>query len=609
MPSAALSRVLLFVVALAGLLGHPSPAAAWIEKRVESSSTSIELDPSGAAIIRHELSLAVRGAPLTSFALEGIDGDAEPLADATITRMKGGIATSLPLPVRVSANAGRAEIAVPLKKGFPGRTFHVRFAYRTQLLERGLLRALGDGSAELRWLGPRFDDGVDSVTLLVRSAAGARAPEAAQDAAVAASGANFGIVMSTLRRSQAEDELELVRAHVARGEATVWRVSLDARLFPALAASQLGSSAPALTAALEESAPRAPALGPQPRELLPWLGAGGLLYALLVRVKAWRLQGAARLRRCRPRSLAPWGASLRALLAGTSLAAAAALVLWGDIPILAAGALLLAVVFACERSPRAWAKSADAGSWQTLGAEALEARPTAAVPGAWLDVGRPQGFVVLVAALGAVTWCAARLFETSPYYGASALLASVALLPIFCTGRAAQLPLDGCEQTRRFARRALRRLSRVQGLVTTPIGRFGEGKTEPDELRVSIVPERGLPGLLGVELGLEFQARLGGFSARPVVVVRAADGSPCQRALPRGLRWGRGRKNDERATLIRPKLPTLAHSIALIQELLSVMRPESADAAGPARKSAAKASGKGLSTAKAGTRSSPLHAT
>jgi hypothetical protein len=607
MPSAAVSRILVFSLALGALLSYPRQAGAWIERRVESSSTAIELDSSGSAVIRHELSLTVRGAPLTSFALEGVDDDAEPLADATITRMKGGIATSLPLPVKVTAQRGRAEIAVPLKKGFPGRTFQVSFAYRTQLLERGLLRALGDGSAELRWLGPRFEDGVDSVTLLVRSAAGARAPESEQDPAVTASGANFGIVMSTLRRSQAADELELVRAHVARGEATVWRILLDARLFPALATDQQGSLPPAMAIAAADPAQRASALGPPPRELLPWLGAGGLFYALLVRVKAWRLHSAARLRRCRPRSLAPWGASLRAVLAGASLSAAAALVLWGDIPALAAGALLLAVVFACERSPRAWSKSADLGSWQTLGPEALAAKPAAAVPGAWLDVGRPQGFVLLVATLGAVTWCAARLFETSPYYGASALLASVALLPIFCTGRAAQLPMDACEQTRRFASRALRRLSRVRGLVTTPIGRFGEGRTEPDELRLSVVPDRGVPGLLGLELGLEFRARLGGFSARPVVVVRAADGSPCQRALPRGISWGRGRKNDERATLIRPKLPTVSHSIALIQELLSLMGPESADA--PARTSAAKSSGKGLSTAKGGTRSSPLHAT
>lgn len=604
------TRIVVFLFALGGLLGRPSPALAWMEKRVESSSTIIELDGAGNATVRHELALDVRGAPLTGFALDGVDADAEPLADATITRMKGGIATSLPLPVKVSVAGGRAELTVPLKKGFPGRTFLVRFGYRTKLLERGLLRALGDADvAELRWLGPRFDDGVDSVTLLVRSPAGARAPEAAPDAAETAN-ANFGIVMSTLRRSHERDELELVRAHVARGEATAWRVLLDARLFPALSpAGTRGASTGLAAPAAEAVATAIISTGPAPRDLLPWLGAGGLLYALLVRVKAWSLEGAARMRKCRPRALAPWGASLRAVLAGASLAAAAALAIWSDVPALAAGALLVAVAFAIELSPRAPARAAETGSWQPLDEAGLAPRPVVEVPGAWLDVGRPRGFVLLVAALGLVAWSAARLFETSPHYGASALLGSVALLPIFCTGRAAQLPLDAREQTRRFARRALRRLRRVKGLVVTPIGRLAEGQTDPNEVRVSIAPERGLSGFIGLELGLEFCARLGGFSARPVVVLRAADGSPCQRALPRGLRWGRGRKNDERATLIRPKLPTVVHSIALIQELLDVMRPESSEVSGAARTKAAKSSGKGLSTAKAGTRSSPLHAT
>ena len=35
------------VVVGGGLLGRPSEAAAWIEKRVESSSTTIELDGAG----------------------------------------------------------------------------------------------------------------------------------------------------------------------------------------------------------------------------------------------------------------------------------------------------------------------------------------------------------------------------------------------------------------------------------------------------------------------------------------------------------------------------------------------------------------------------------
>jgi hypothetical protein len=130
---------------------------------------------------------------------------------------------------------------------------------------------------------------------------------------------------------------------------------------------------------------------------------------------------------------------------------------------------------------------------------------------------------------------------------------------------------------------------------------------EVDELRLSITPSRPVPGLLGLELGIELRERLGGHSARPVVVVRAAEGSDCQRALPRGITWMRGRNAEERASLVRPKLPDATTSVALIQELLSLMSaPPSPE---PAAKKASRSAGSGLSTAKAGTRSSPAHAT
>ena len=141
------------------------------------------------------------------------------------------------------------------------------------------------------------------------------------------------------------------------------------------------------------------------------------------------------------------------------------------------------------------------------------------------------------------------------------------------------------------------------------MGRFAAQGGALDELRLSIMPARGLPGLLGLELGMEFQERLGGFCARPVVVVRAAEGSACQKALPRGLMWTRGRSTEERATLVKPLLPTLQVTVGLVQELLSVMEAPEAAATPSSSRKAASSGGKGLSTAKAGTRSSPAHAT
>jgi hypothetical protein len=212
----------------------------------------------------------------------------------------------------------------------------------------------------------------------------------------------------------------------------------------------------------------------------------------------------------------------------------------------------------------------------------------------------------LITALTGITWLAARWFEASPYYGACLLLGSSALLPLFCTGRIGEMPPDALAESRRFLARAQRRLQRDRRLVVQPIGRFAAQSSALDELRLSITPSRGLPGLIGLELGLEVQERLGGFCARPVVVVRTAEGSACHRALPRGLTWMRGRSADERASLVRPTLPTLRLTVALIEELIGVMQaPESAPSS---PKKANPSSGKGPSPAKARARSSAARA-
>src|SRR5690606_24114623 len=153
---------------------------------------------------------------------------------------------------------------------------------------------------------------------------------------------------------------------------------------------------------------------------------------------------------------------------------------------------------------------------------------------------------------------AARLFDTSPYLGACLLLGSSVLLPLFCTGRAGELPPDGLSYACELLGDVARRLARDATLVVKPIGRVAAASGELDELRLSIATERPVPGLLGIELGLELREHLGGYATRPVLVVRAAEGSECQRALPRGITWMRGRSADERASLIRPKLPSAA---------------------------------------------------
>jgi len=312
------------------------------------------------------------------------------------------------------------------------------------------------------------------------------------------------------------------------------------------------------------SLPRPPAA-----QTLGWIVAAALGYGLLVAVKARSVARASALRGCRVRALVAARVTLRAALAGLLLGLASGAVIWLDAPLAGALVLLLALALAAHRAPTSEAPLRGPGQWHPLDSRALEPVTAASprLPGAWLDVGRAPGFALLLGLLAALTALARHVFASSPYYGASLLLASTALLPVFCTGRASELPEPALAQSRRFLGRVLRHLSGRADLMVQALGRFSTGASELDELRLAIHPAHCLQGLIGMELALEFRPGLAGLSAGPVIVIRAADGSECQRALPRQLSWSRGRSAEERAALVRPKLPSVALSVALILEL------------------------------------------
>jgi hypothetical protein len=585
----------------------PSAALADREKRVESSTTTIELAADGSASVRHELVLEVHGAPFTQLTLRGVDADAEPLPDATLTRLSRGPGSGIPEPVLVRAHAGQLDVRTRSPRGQRGTSFLLRVGYRTRLV--GAVRPLPDGlRSELGWVGPRFDDGVDAVTLILRTRAAEQAPNVAPDES---GGPSYGMVMSTLRRSRDLDELELVRAHVARDEAIRWSVRLDRALFDV--GAETGPQETGPRAAAPSAAPSA---APLPNRERPapdssvslGLAAAGLAYAILVWLKARAVAAASALRACTPRPWLGMSAPWRALLAGGAVVAAGALSIAGQPPLLGALALLLAMAFAAHHRPRETRELRGPGEWRPIEPSALEPTPAIALPGAWLDAGRARGGLLMLAALGGIGALAARVFGASPYNGACLLLGSCVLLPIFCTGRAGELPPDALAHARDLLGDVARRLGRDATLVVQAIGRVAAANGELDELRLSIASVRPVPGLLGIELGLELREQLGGHALRPVLVVRAAEGSECQRTLPRGITWMRGRNADERASLIRPKLPSAASCVALIQELWALLLAPPAPAE-PASKKAARSAGNGLTTANAGTRSSPAHAT
>lgn len=302
--------------------------------------------------------------------------------------------------------------------------------------------------------------------------------------------------------------------------------------------------------------------------VLPFLLAAALGYAGLVATKGRAVARASAQRNCPIRPLVPGRPTLHAVLAGLLLALASGAAIWLDAPVLGALALLLALLLASHRAPISETRLRGPGEWQALDSSTLaHAAASLRLPGAWLDVGRVRGFSLLLGLLVLWTAAALRLFESSPYHGACLLLGSTALLPVFCTGRAAELPEPALAQSRRFLARVLKRLQGHGDLLVQALGRYCASAGELDELRLAIHPARGLPGLIGMELALEVRPGLAGQCAAPVIVIRAADGSPCQRALPRQLSWSRGRTAEERAALVRPKLPSVALSVELLLEL------------------------------------------
>jgi hypothetical protein len=584
-----------FWVLACSLLVLSPPCWAGSGPRVLSSVTRIELAADGSARVRQRLRLETSTGTLRSFTLQGLDPDAEALPDARITRNDSGAGTPQPLELQIAS--GRAELGLARSASLPGKSFSIEFGYQTQLLRRGLLRDQPGGQRmQLSWTGPSFDDGVDSVTLILRTDSASLPPEAADpDAHTGSASARAvggpGIIMSTLRRSAEHDELELVRAHVARHEAPRWHVLLDRTLFAGSSTNNGTSNNASAPAPQLEPDPSseveldgvwpAPEGGvPHPGSFwaVPCILVAALGYAALLWLKARAVAQAAALRGCQVRALLPGSSTQHAALAGFSVALASGAVIWLDAPLAGALALLLAVALASHRPPASEARLRGPGEWQPLDAQVLQpdAGSGSLLPGAWLDVGRLQGFALLLGLLAANGAAALWLFQSSPYHGACLLLAGSALLPLFCSGRAGELPEPALAQSKRFLSRVLKRLKGKAELVLQPLGRVCTGGSDLDELRLAIHPAHGLPGLIGMELALEQRPGLAGPIAGPVLVVRTADGSPCQRALPRQLSWSRGRSADERAALVRPKLPSVALTAELILELTLAASPSPA---------------------------------
>ena len=561
--------------AAAGLALFSGHAQAWVESEVRSHVATVDVDRAGKALVTQDLTLAVRGGPLPGFELSGVDLDAETLPGASVSSVANSkvqlAATPLLLDMR---DDGTLRVEIDREKGLRTGVYSFHFQYRTNLLARDLIRREGN-QVEVRWVGPRFEQGIDSARVVFRLPAGPTPPVLPDvndsTGRLQDGDALGGVFIGNLHRLADKDELGVVRPHVSRGEPVLWRVRVSAKAFDAFANALPGPH-------LEKpNSSHALALGgsAQPRQRLGWwlcTALAALGYAFAVAGK-WRYFSAAcQARGALPRALVPLPIGLRSAASGTLLASAFVTAAWFDQATLGAALLVLAMALACQYARPAKVVLRGPGQWLPLSDEEAFARSTAPAAGRFFDAGTPPGlalFASLAAGLSVAAWL---LFARAPYQALLLVLGSGCLLPLFFTGRAAQLPADLAIRPRVLLAKLATRLRRASGTKVVPWARIPEGRTAADELRLLVQVSGAQRGLVGVEVGVEYGASGNGSAAAPFVLIRAREGSAVISALPRELVWTRGRKADERAAVLRPRLPTVTHCERLLLELIAQLR-------------------------------------
>lgn len=592
----------LFALALACLVSlcAPRSARAWVDVNVEGDDVRLTYTPSGLVRVEHRITLKIAGGPLRAIDLRGVDRDAVPEADGYVVLQREAQANSLLSAIPIATELMPAE-ARPNDDGSPalsvlkirfqndrglGRGVYVILVrYTSKLANRITL----DGSmARVAWRGPVWDDGLDSARVTFDFPAAPNEPRLddgppalGEARPFAAGSAAAPVTLSTLHRSVTRDAIELMRPYAPKGEQITWAVRADARALRAA----LPETTRAAPATIDEGGLAAPAM-----RALVLAGAFAifLVYAVLVGRKSVDVARAAEAAGATARPIVPLPMILRALLAGASLVAGLAVELVFHRATLGALLVLAATLFAAHL-PAKWkagARLRGPGRWLPV-AEAEAFRDPPRAPGGHLDFSTRNGKIVLTLVLAAFAGGVYLLSDVSSYQAQIVALDLPAILAIFGTGLRSSLPPDPGSAPASFLRRVaklVRReqrkdLPRIVGRIRIP-----EGSSEPDELRLAVLPRAVASGFVTLEIGVIHVAGAGGSLALPEVLLRVADGSECDRALQLLSRHGRsmrGRKPGERVYAFSPRLPTARMTAGLVTRLARAVAAATAQDAAP----------------------------
>ena len=345
-------------------------------------------------------------------------------------------------------------------------------------------------------------------------------------------------MVTSVDRGAARDRLQLVRPHVARGEAVTWAIRVDPR-----ALAHVTPVASPGAARLD-----AAAAGRSPTERTWRAALEGLALAAVA-----ALYGALAARR-RGRGLVPLSPRSRGMASGTALGIGLALQTAGSVT---AGALALASCIALATlgpSPRPEIVRGP-GTWGAISPRAAFDRPPRS-RAAMTDLlaGITALAVVALAVVGA-SWSS---LSRPMALGALDLLV---LVPLLVGGGIARTAFA---RSRRPLARAFRALAkRARGrdaLAVKPWARTAAGQAghaEHEELRLRVEPGRAIPGTVGVELGLVSSP---GAALRPEVLVRVRATSAASVRMAALAPWAAslpGLTADERVIRLSPRFPSL----------------------------------------------------
>ncbi|HEY2515645.1 MAG TPA: hypothetical protein VGI39_32475 [Polyangiaceae bacterium] len=560
-PSAPLASLVFTAAALL----FASPAHAITDAHFTGDDVTVTVDEAGLARIEHAVGYRFSGGAPKGFDLNGIEPEAT--IDPSAPVVLDGQVTNA---AHVEARGRGLHVTLDgLLRSEKRGVLVVRVRYAVDLIKTRELSV--DGVMwRLGWTSPVASEGFDAARVVFDLPGAPTEPTA-----IDAEGESAGVLPArrpiasdgttgedgrvvTLQREPLRDRLEMERPHVARGEAALWLARVDPRAFPRV---QDPSMRPA--------APSAELTAPAGRSYRALLVAAlvGLLFGALSWRKSRAFAQACRGARVKARGLVPrLSPVVRALVAGSAFASAVALEI-ADRPSRAALALVVAMVLVAHRAPEAPFVPRGPGHWMPLSPSEAFARERVSDP---LDAFTASGRVTLALATLASIALGFALSRFDRIWGALVPLDALALLPLFATGSYAQLPPDRARAPKKLLAALHRAFKRVPSIRVAPWARVPVGATQPDELRLLVLPRAPMPGVVGIEVGVAWLPTPVGYAPETEVLVRVRDDSaaaarlsllaPRRRPVP-------GRKPDERVLRLVPALGLRSGALALVQRL------------------------------------------